>query len=65
MLDSLFLSVDNISLERWIEITWVSEDLEVTTDSFLSFVLSFSLDIDRLMLGIKMSENFVQEFKKL
>ena len=65
MLDSLFLSVDNISLERWIEITWVSEDLEVTTDSFLSFVLSFSLDIDRLMLGIKMTENFVQEFKKL
>lgn len=65
MLDSLFLSVDNISLERWIEITWVAKDLEVTTDSFLSFILSFSLDIDRLMLGIKMSENLVQEFKKL
>lgn len=65
MLDSLFLSVDNISLERWIEITWVAKDFEVTTDSFLSFVLSFSLDIDRLMLDIKMSENLVQEFKKL
>ena len=65
MLDSLFLSVDNISLERWIEITWVAKDLEVTTDSFLSFVLSFSLDIDRLMLDIKMSENLIQEFKKL
>ena len=65
MLDSLFLSVDNISLERWIEITWVAKDLEVTTDSFLSFVLSFSLDIDRLMFDIKMSEDLVQEFKKL
>ena len=65
MLDSLFLSVDNISLERWIEITWVAKDLEVTTDSFLSFDLSFSLDINRLMFGIKMSKNLVQEFKKL
>jgi hypothetical protein len=65
MLDSLFLSVDDISLERWIEITWISKDLEVTTDSFLSFVLGFSLDIDRLMLDIKMAENLVQEFEKL
>ena len=65
MLDRPFLSVDNISLERWIEITWIPKDLEVTADSFLSFVLSFSLDIDRLMLGIEMSKNLVQEFKKL
>ena len=59
MLDSFLFSVNNISLERWIEITWVSQNLEVTADSILSLILGLSLDVNRLMLGIKMTKDFV------
>ena len=59
MLDSFLFSVDNISLERWIEITWVSQNLEVTADSILSLILGLSLDVNWLMLGIKMTKDFV------
>jgi len=46
MLDSLFLSMDDIPLERWVEVTWVAEHLKETADSLLGFVLGFALDID-------------------
>ena len=59
MLDSFLFSVNNISLERWIEITWVSQNLEVTADSILSLILGLSLDVNWLMLGIKMTKDFV------
>lgn len=46
MLNSLLLSVDNIPLERWVVVTWVSQHLEVAADSLLSFILGLSLDIN-------------------
>lgn len=46
MLNGLLFSMDNIPLEVWIEVTWIAEDLQESTDSLLSLVLSLSLNID-------------------
>lgn len=45
MLDGLFLSMDHVSLETWIVITWISKDLKVAADSLLGLVLGLTLDI--------------------
>jgi hypothetical protein len=46
MLNCLLFSMDNISLKVWVEITWVSKNLEEATDSLLCLILGFSLDIN-------------------
>lgn len=47
MLNGLLLTMHDISLEGWVEVTWVAKDLEEAADSLLGFVLSFALDIYR------------------
>ena len=65
MLDSLLLSMDDISLEAWVVVTWVSKNLKVATDSLLGLVLGLTLDIHRLMLRVEMAKNLVQQLKEL
>ena len=55
MLNGLFLAMDDISLERWIEVTWITEYFEEATDSLLRFILSFMLDIYGEMRFVKIS----------
>lgn len=57
MLNGLLLSVDYIPLERWVEITGVSEHLDEATDPLLGLILSFALDIDRQVLLVELSQN--------
>lgn len=55
MLNSLFLSVNNIPLERWVEITGVSKHLDEATDSLLGLILSFALNINRQVRLVELS----------
>lgn len=55
MLDGLFLAMNDISLERWVEVAWIPEHFEEATDSLLCFVLSFMLDIYGEMRFVKIS----------
>ena len=64
MLDGLLFSVHHISLECWIEVTWVTKHLQVTADSFLSFVLSLPLDVNVLMFCVKVTKHFIQELEQ-
>lgn len=64
MLDSFLLSMDHISLESWVKVTWVTKHLEVPADSLLSLVLGLSLNIDVLVLYIEVTHDFVQELEQ-
>ena len=65
MLDGLLLTMDDISLEGWIKVTWVSENFKEPTDSFLCFILGFTLDINLKMCRLEMSQDTIQKFEKL
>ena len=58
VLNSLFLTVDDFPLEVGVEVSWVAQDFKISTDSVLSLILSFSLDI-HLVGIIELTKNFV------
>lgn len=64
MLNGLFLTMDHISLERWVEITWVSEHFQISANSLLSLILGLSLNINILMFDIKVTHHLVQKLKQ-
>jgi hypothetical protein len=53
--------MNDISLEVWVEVRWIAEDLEESTDSLLCLILSFLLDINALMLIIQVAEKLIQK----
>jgi hypothetical protein len=46
MLHGLLLTMNNISLERWIEIAGIAKDFKESADSLLGLVLSLTLNIN-------------------
>ena len=60
MLDSLFVSLSNISHVLRTEITRVSENLEEATDALLKLILSFLGNIGGLVHIIEMGKELVQ-----
>jgi hypothetical protein len=56
--------MNDISLEVRVEVRWIAEDLEESTDSLLCFILSFLLDIYALMLIIQVAEKLIQKLKE-
>ena len=65
MLNSLLLSMDNITLEGWIEVARVAKDFQEATDAVLRLVLRFSLDVYRKMRVVEVAKNLIEELEVL
>ena len=63
VLNGSLLTMHNFALERWVEVSWVSQDFEETTNALLSLILGFSLDINTQVLLVEMAEDAIQKFK--
>ena len=59
-----FLSMNNISAVVWVEVTWVTENFQESTDTLLSLLLSLLLHVYSLVLLVQVGENPVDELKK-
>ena len=64
VLNSLFLTMDHLSLEVGVEVSWVSQDFEVAADSILSLILGLTLNVD-LVGVVQGGEDFIEIFKEL
>ena len=60
MLNSLLLTVHDISLELRGEVAWVAHNFQEPADSLLSLVLGFPLDVDCQMCFIDVSQQLIQ-----
>lgn len=63
MLNSLLLSMDNITLEGWIEVARVAKDFQEAADAVLRLVLRLSLDVDGEVLFVQVAEHAIEELK--
>jgi hypothetical protein len=65
VLNCSLVSVHDFSLEIHVEVTGVSQDLEISTDPLLGFVLRLSLDVNCVVRGLKLSKDFVEQLQEL
>ena len=63
MLNGLFLSVNNVALESWIEVTWIAQDFQEAANTVLRLVLSLSLDVDREMRVVEVAKHSIEQLK--